>query len=333
MTQQNDNDIRAILVKGFPEAQTELAQLPAIAANAEHVVIDSDYSALNYKDMLAVTGKGKIMRSYPMVAGIDVAGRVREDTAGYQVGDAVFCAGSGMGENFDGGLSEQVALPLDAVVRLPAAWTAKHAMLLGTAGLSAALAIYKLQQAGVTPDMGKIVVTGATGGVGLWAIRMLAHLGYESVAVSRDPSQSEADLKAAGATELLSVDDLVADYRPLAKAKYAGGIDQLGGEPLAALLSQIDLHGAVASIGLAASHKLEMTVMPFILRGVSLIGINSPSITPTMRQTVWDWTADNFDAAFIESMPHSEVALDEVISVCEDWSNRGFGRVVVRISD
>lgn len=324
--------MRAIQVHGFPDPETTLQEVSCLAAEKGQVSVDVQWSSLNYKDMLAITGRGKIMRDYPLIAGIDCAGTVTQHSGDFAVGARVVCVGAGLGETHNGGLAEKAALPQAGVVRLPTGWDGKMAMLCGTAGFSAALAVRRLQQHGLTPESGEIAVTGANGGVGLWAVKLLAYLGYDVVAVVRELECSENLLLSVGAARLLNSAELVANQKPLCKAQFAGAIDNVGGECLSALLAQIQPHGAVASIGNAGSVTLNTTVMPFILRGVALYGISSSNCLPVQRQQTWDWLGQ-FDADFVFAQPYHVLHLDEVIAACQEWANRPLGRYIVNCQE
>lgn len=323
--------MKAVVVQGYPEAKSALIDVPKRSLGNHSLCLKMLYSSINYKDMLAVTGRGKIMRHFPLIAGIDVCGQViASNSARFSRKEEVLVCGAGLGEQFDGGFAEEVMVPADAAIKLPDGWTAKEGMLLGTAGFSAALAIIRLREANIMPEMGEIVVTGATGGVGLWAVKMLSYLGYDVVAVSRKIEHEASLLYHMGAQRLMTLPELEIGYASLGKARFIGGIDQLGGRSLAALLAQTQIHGAVAVTGMAQSLDLNMTVMPFILRGVSLLGITSSNCQPEERKMVWKWLATHFDTDFLNTMPYTEVFLDEVIPTCMHWEKRFSGRVIIK---
>lgn len=322
--------MQAIRVHGFPQADSQLTNIDQPHAAEGEVLIKVAYSSINYKDMLAVTGGGKIMRDFPMTAGIDAAGVVVQDSDAYHAGDAVLVTGCGLGEAHDGGFAEYICVPQDWVIRLPEGWQSKTAMLLGTAGFSAAMAVDTLIAHGIKAEDGAIAVTGASGGVGLWAVKLLARLGYDVCAFTRNPEAHQDVLKAAGASEVGDVASLSEMPRALDKMRFAGAIDQLGGNVLANLLAQTHAFGCVASIGMAYSPKLEMTVMPLILRGVSLVGISSSHCPRPRRERAWALVAKTFSAADIARLPHEEIGLDAVIDCCQQWSERRLGRVLVQ---
>lgn len=251
------------------------------------VVIKSHYSSVNYKDALAATGTGKVIRRFPCVGGVDVAGVVETSTdSRYEPGDEVLVTGYGMGVDHDGGFAERVRVPADWVVPLPPGLTLFDAMALGTAGFTAALSLHRLEQNELRPDNGKVIVTGATGGVASLAIQMLAQSGYTVVALTGKDSEHEY-LKSLGAAEILSRNDLVMGTRPLEKAQWAAALDAVGGETLAWLTRSMQQNGVIASFGNAGGIALHATVMPFILRGVRLIGIDSAATAMPLRREIW----------------------------------------------
>lgn len=256
--------------------------------NEGDVTIRVTHSTINYKDALAATGKGKILRRYPLIGGIDLAGVVEESLAtNFKKGDRVLVNGCGLSETRDGGYAEYAKVNKDSIILIPNNMSAYQAMQLGTAGYTAALAIHQMEQNGQTPANGPILVTGATGGVGSVAINMLSSKGYEVVALTGKTDKLEY-LKNIGANQVLMRDDLDYGKRPLEKAVWGGAIDNLGGESLAWLMRTMQYGGNIACIGLAASHKLEATVMPLILRAVNLLGINSVDTPRELRMQVWE---------------------------------------------
>ena len=259
------------------------------ALDPGEVVVRTKYSTINYKDALSHNGTGRIMRKYPTVAGIDMAGTVESSTdARWKRGDKVIVHGYDLGVAHDGGYSERVRVPADWVVRRPESMTAFDAMTLGTAGFTAALAIHLMQHNGLAPEKGPVAVTGATGGVGSVAVEILAKLGYEVQAITGKPEESKY-LKSIGAREIVDRRGLdLAKVRPLDKATWAGAVDNLGGDVLAWLLSTSRIGGTVAAVGLAADMKLNTTVAPFILRGVHLLGADSVNAPMSLRQTIWN---------------------------------------------
>ena len=257
--------------------------------DAGEVVIRTKYSTINYKDALSYNGAGKIMRKFPTVAGIDLAGTVESSSdPRFKRGDKVIVTGYDLGVAHDGGYAEYARVPADWVVRRPESMTAFDAMTLGTAGYTAALAIHLLQHNGLMPDAGPIAVTGATGGVGSVAIDILSKLGYRVVAITGKARESDY-LRAIGAADVLLRSSLdFSKIRPLEKSTWAGAIDNLGGDMLAWLLATSQVAGRVAAVGLAADMKLNTTVAPFILRGVHLLGTDSANTPMALRQTLWN---------------------------------------------
>ncbi|MBI2380596.1 MAG: YhdH/YhfP family quinone oxidoreductase [Gammaproteobacteria bacterium] len=295
-----------------------------------NVVIRAEYSGINYKDALAVTGRGKILRRFPLNAGIDVAGTVESsDDPRYRVGDAVLVNGMGLGENHDGGFAQTVRVPGDWIVPLSAGLSSLDAMTLGTAGFTAALAVQRMEVNGQVPAMGPIAVTGASGGVGSVAVALLAKLGYEVIAVSGRPEHGEY-LRALGAARVLTPEQLELGGRPLESVKFGGVVDNVGGSLLAGLLRHVQLWGNVASIGMAGGHGYEASVFPHILRGVSLLGISSANCPMPLRTAVWqrlgaDWKLDGLAA-----LRQRVLGLDEIIAACPALLDRqSHGRLVV----
>jgi putative YhdH/YhfP family quinone oxidoreductase len=253
------------------------------------VVVKTKYSTINFKDALSHNGAGRIMRKYPTVAGIDMAGTVETSSdPRWKRGDKVIVHGYDMGVAHDGGYAEHVRVPADWVVRRPESMTAFDAMTLGTAGYTAALAVHLMQHNGLAPDKGPVAVTGATGGVGSVAIEVLAKLGYEVHAITGKPEEARY-LKGIGAKEIVDRRGIdLAKIRPLDKSTWAGVVDNLGGDLLAWLLSTSRIGGTVAAVGLAADMKLNTTVAPFILRGVCLLGADSANTPMALRQKIWN---------------------------------------------
>ena len=253
------------------------------------VVIKTKYSTINYKDALSYGGAGRIMRKFPTVAGIDMAGTVESSNdPRWKRGDKVIVTGYDLGVSHDGGYSEYVRVPADWVVRRPESMTAFDAMTLGTAGFTAALAIHLMQHNGLAPENGPVAITGATGGVGSVAIEILAKEGYNVVAITGKAKEAEY-LKGIGASEVLLRQSLdFSRIKPLDKSTWAGAVDNLGGDMLSWLLSTMQVGGTAAAVGLAADMKLHTSVAPFILRGVSLLGVDSVNCPMDLRQTLWN---------------------------------------------
>lgn len=296
------------------------------------VVIRAAYSDVNYKDALAATGSAKIMRRLPMVGGVDVAGHVHSSSdPRFEEGAAVLVAGANMSEDFDGGYAEYVRVPADAVVAMPAGLTPYEAMAVGTAGFTAALAVERMELNGLTPEIGPILVNGATGGVGSYAIDMLAGRGYHVVALTGKPD-AEAYLRGLGAAEVKARGEIEMGRRPLERAQWGGAIDNVGGEQLGWLTRTVQPGGSIASIGLAGGIKLETTVMPFILRGINLLGINSVTISGAVRERAWARVAGDLRPRHLGDIVTREVSLEELPAVFEGYmSGEVTGRTVVRI--
>ena len=295
------------------------------------VVVKAAYSSVNYKDALAGTGTGKILRRFPMVGGIDVAGHVvASSDARFKEGDAVLCTGSGLSETRDGGYSEYVRLEAKWTIPLPAGLSLREAMVLGTAGFTAGLSLLRMEHNGQSPDQGPVVVTGATGGVGMLAIDILTRAGYEAHAISGKPEHA-GFLRGIGAREVFPRDTLANATRPLENARWAGAIDNVGDPALAALTRVIQPYGNIASCGLAGGPGLSTTVMPFIIRGVSLLGIASAGTARGQREQVWERLAGAWKPAHLDAICTRETLLDGLPEVFPAMLAGGsFGRTVVR---
>ncbi len=297
--------------------------------DAGEVLIAAHYSSVNYKDALAGTGTGKIMRRLPMNGGVDVSGVVmRSDDARFAAGDAVIVTGYGMSMEHDGGFAQYVRVPADWVVPLPADLSLFEAMALGTAGFTAALAIHRLEQNELTPASGKVIVTGATGGVSSLGIQMLAQLGYQVVALTGKDSE-HAYLQSLGATEILDRKTLVMGTRPLEKGLWAGALDSVGGATLAWLTRTMLQNGSIASFGNASGVELHTTVLPFILRGVRLLGVDSALTAMPLRRQLWQRLAGDLRPANLTEVIQTR-SLAELPDVFPQLLNQTLtGRVVV----
>lgn len=300
--------------------------------NEGDVTIRVTHSTINYKDALAATGKGKILRRYPLIGGIDLAGVVEESLAtNFKKGDRVLVNGCGLSETRDGGYAEYAKVNKDSIILIPNNMSAYQAMQLGTAGYTAALAINQMEQNGQTPANGPILVTGATGGVGSVAINMLSSKGYEVVALTGKTDKLEY-LKNIGANQVLMRDDLDYGKRPLEKAVWGGAIDNLGGESLAWLMRTMQYGGNIACIGLAASHKLEATVMPLILRAVNLLGINSVDTPRELRMQVWERIGKDLFPKQLDIIAPNMISFDELPLAFDAFiEGTVTGRMVVKI--
>ena len=297
------------------------------------VVVRSAWSGINYKDALAATGKGKIMRRFPMVGGIDVAGAVHASSdARYAEGDPVVITGFGLSEDVDGGYSEYVRASGDWLIPLPEGLSLRDTMAIGTAGFTAALAVDRMELNGQRPDQGPVLVNGATGGVGSFAIDMLSRLGYEVAAFTGKRDRDDY-LRGLGARRILYRDEVEMGTRPLEKAQWAGAVDNVGGGQLAWLTRTMQPGGNIASIGLAGGFKLETTVMPFILRGVNLLGINSVYIARDRRERVWQRLASDLKPRHLDRIVTAEIALSDLPTAFDGYlEGTVTGRAVVRIA-
>jgi len=307
------------------------AMAPADLSDGE-VVVRVGWSGINYKDALAATGRGKILRHFPLNGGIDVAGTVVESSCeDFRPGDRVLANGSGLSETRDGGLAEYVRLPADIVVALPAGLSQREAMGLGTAGFTAAMSLYRMEANGQRPEMGPIVVTGATGGLGAIAIDLLTAAGYEVHAITGKTDRFDW-LEGLGATQCISRHDLHWGQRPLENAIWAGCIDSIGGETLAGLTRVIDQWGNIACCGMAGGQALQTTVFPMILRGVSLLGISSANCPIATRRMLWERLGGEWKPPHLDDIIRREVGLDGMQPVFEELLAGGaVGRSVVRI--
>lgn len=297
------------------------------------VVIKTHYSAVNYKDALAATGAGKVIRRFPCVGGIDLSGVVESSSdARFKAGDEVLVTGYDMGVAHDGGFAEYARVPADWVVPLPQGLSLFEAMALGTAGFTAALSIHRLEQNELSPDKGRVIVTGATGGVGSLAIQMLSQLGYHVVALTGKDSEHDY-LKGLGANEILPRSGIdLKGPRPLEKAQWAGALDAVGGDTLAWLARTMQQDGAIASFGNAGGVELHTTVFPFILRGVKLLGVDSAATAMPLRQQLWQRMAGELKPLQLARLAHTVpfAKLPEVFPMMLHGETRG--RTVVQIA-
>lgn len=297
--------------------------------NPGEVVIKTAFSSVNFKDALAGTGEGKILRRFPLVGGIDVAGHVVASTdPAFREGDEVLVTGCGLSETRDGGYGEYARLEAKWVIPLPKGLSLRESMILGTAGFTAALALYRMRDNRQTPDLGPLAVTGATGGVGTLAVNIFSRAGYEVHAISGKARHADF-LKSIGAAEVLGRDAL-ATGRPMESARFGGGLDNVGGPMLASLLAQTAPYGNVASAGLAATAELDMTVMPFIIRGVSLVGVASAGTARAIRDDIWRHLADDWKPDRLDAICTRETGLEGLPEVFRTMLSGGsFGRTLV----
>jgi NADPH2:quinone reductase len=319
------NEVDGKIVAGFTTLSVD-------DLSAGNVVVKVSHSTVNYKDALAATGAGKILRRYPLVGGIDLAGTVvSSDDTEYPPGTAVLVNGCGLSETRDGGYAEYARVDSASLVTIPAGMTAAESMQIGTAGYTAALAIHRMEQNGQLPENGPIVVTGATGGVGSIAIDMLSGRGYDVVALTGKADATDY-LRSIGARSVLLRAELDLGKRPMEKALWAGAIDNLGGDYLAWLTRCVDYGGNIASIGLAAGHKLETTVLPFILRAVCLLGINSVDTPHALRHAVWARIGGDLRPQHLDTIGHNSIGFDELPAAFQAYIDGTVtGRTVVAI--
>ena len=295
------------------------------------VTVRVEWSTVNYKDGLAITGKSPVVRRFPMIAGVDFAGTVESSThPKWKPGDQVILNGWGSGETHLGAYAQEARVKGDWLIRRPAGISARDAVAIGTAGYTAMLAVMALERAGLNPSRGPVIVTGAAGGVGSVAVALLAKLGYAVAASTGRPEEAEY-LKGLGASEIINRAELAGPARPLAKERWAGGIDSVGSTTLANVLSMTRYGGAVAACGLAGGMDLPTTVAPFILRGVSLLGIDSVMCPLPLREEAWRRLAADLDRAKITAMAN-EIGLDDVIAAGRRIvEGKVRGRIVVKI--
>ena len=312
--------------------QAKLTQVDPAVLSEGDVTVAVEYSTLNYKDGLAITGKSPVVRRFPMVPGIDFSGQVISSShPAWKVGDAVIHNGWGVGETHTGGLAEQARVKGEWLIARPAAFTARQAMAIGTAGYTAMLCVMALERHGVKPADGEILVTGANGGVGSVAIILLAKLGYRVVASTGRPEAAE-HLKALGAAEVIDRATLSAPGKPLGKERWAGVVDTVGSHTLANACATTRYGGVVTACGLAGGMDLPPSGAPFILRGVTLAGIDSVMAPLALRQEAWARLAQDLDPAKLEAVTE-EIALDQAIARAADlMTGQVAGRLVVKIS-
>jgi len=296
------------------------------------LLVQAAWSSVNYKDALAGTGEGKILRRFPLNGGIDVAGQVVASTdPAFKEGDAVIATGCGLSETRDGGYAQYVRLESSAAIALPTGLDLRESMILGTAGFTAALALFRLLENRQTPELGPLAVTGATGGVGSLAVSIFRRAGFEVHAISGKPEHADF-LRSIGAAQVLGR-DVLATGRPLESVRFGGGLDCVGGPMLASLLAQTAPYGNVATAGLAASAALDTTVMPFILRGVSLLGIGSAGTARDIREEVWRRLAGDWKPVHLERFATREATLETLPEVFRSLlEGRALGRTVVRLA-
>lgn len=323
----------AILINKDDNGQTvEVSQIDEAQLPEGNVSIDVEYSTMNYKDGLAITGSSPVVRKFPMVPGIDLAGVVTDSShADYKAGDKVVLNGWGVGEGHWGGLAQKARLNGDWLVPLPSAFTTRQAMAIGTAGYTAALCVDALVNHGVTPDQGEILVTGATGGVGSVAVSLLAKAGFTVIALTGKTSDADY-LKQLGASDVMDRAEMSEKGRPMQKERWAGVVDTAGSHILANACASTKYGGAVAACGLAQGPDLPSTVMPFILRGVALLGVDSVMAPKAPRMAAWERLARDLDASHLDLIA-KDISLAEAIEVADQLMKGTLrGRVVVDVN-
>ncbi|MGH8052195.1 MAG: YhdH/YhfP family quinone oxidoreductase [Arenimonas sp.] len=329
----NTSNFQAFRIRNDADAgyRSGIEDLSVADLSPGEVIIKVAYSSVNYKDALAGTGQGKILRQFPLNGGIDVAGTVVESSdPEFNPGDEVLCTGCGLSETRDGGYSEYARLESKWTVKLPVGLSLRESMILGTAGFTVALALYRMLQNSQSPELGPIAVTGATGGVGTLAIDLFTRAGFEVHALSGKPIHAEF-LKTIGAKQVLPREAAITS-KPMDSAKFGGALDNVGGSTLTGLLAQTTPYGNVASAGLVASHELPTTVMPFIIRGVSLLGIASAGTARHIRDEIWQKLAHEWKPAHLAAICTREVALEQLPEVFTTMLAGGsFGRTIVKL--
>ncbi|MCB9993210.1 MAG: oxidoreductase [Hyphomicrobiaceae bacterium] len=324
---------RAVLIEKTDQGQSvRLAELEDSDLPEGDVTIDTAYSTLNYKDALALTGSAPIVRQYPMVPGVDLVGTVaRSDNIAFGPGDQVILNGWGVGEKHWGGLAQKARLRSDWLIRLPEGISPIHAMACGTAGYTAALCVMALERNGVRPGDGPVLVTGATGGVGLFSIALLKAAGHEVIASTGKPAEAD-HLRMLGAAEIIDRHELSAPGRPLGKERWAAAVDAVGGQTLANVCAQTKYQGTVAACGMAESLDFPGSVAPFILRGVTLAGVDSVMRPIADREAAWARLARDLDWSVIDPMIET-IGLDEVEAAAKKQiAGQTAGRVVVDVN-
>lgn len=311
--------------------RTQLKNLELPSLSAGEVLIKSEYSSLNYKDALAITGTGPIFKSLPMIGGIDVAGTVeKSNDPKVKVGDFVVVTGCGLGETHNGGYGQYVIENATNVVLRPSHLSSRESMIYGTAGFTAALCLERMIHNGQTPEMGPILVTGASGGVGQFAVRFFTEAGFQVHAVTGKHALASR-LEQLGAKKVIFTSQLELGSRPLESICYGGIVDNVGGKTLAGLISHVQLWGNVACVGLAESAELHTTVMPMILRGVTLLGISSNNTPWPLRQKIWTRLGGDLKPENLESFVSQTVQLNDLLSAAQDMlARKTYGRTLVQ---
>lgn len=309
----------------------EISHISTEDLPAGDVIVDIHWSTINYKDALAINGKAGVVRQYPMIPGIDFSGIVHHsEDPRFRIGQHVLLTGWGVGENHWGGLASQARVPADYLTPLPEALSLKHAMIIGTAGFTAMLCVNALEDAGITPESGEIIVSGASGGVGSIATQLLSILGYHVVAISGRPENYDY-LQQIGAKNVLPRHDFTNPAKPLDKQRWAGAVDTVGGDVLANILAQTNYNGAVTACGLAGGIALPTTVMPFILRNIRLQGVDSVYHPAAKRQKVWERLTQLLPESFYDQVSR-EITLEETVECAKKLlKNQITGRTLVNL--
>jgi acrylyl-CoA reductase (NADPH) len=335
MTKGASGAFRAIVVRDadpHPVANVEDAETRSL--DAGELLLDVEYSSVNYKDAIALSGRPGVLRSRPMTPGIDAVGTVSVSThESFVEGEHVILTGAGLGERLDGGLAQRVVAPGESAVRLPDGWGPRDAAAVGTAGFTAALAVLALRR-DVAAEAGDVLVTGAAGGVGSFAIALLSRLGYRVTASTGRPDEQASRLRELGAAAIIDRRELAEHSgRPLQTARWSGAVDSVGSATLVGVLAQTGYGGVVAACGLAGGADLPGTVMPFILRAVSLVGINSVEATSARRREAWELIAAELDREVVDAIAPRTVALAEAIPLASEvLAGSVAGRVVVDVN-
>lgn len=329
---QEDSFKAMVLTQADEETRHEVKNLTLEDLPEGNVLVGIKYSSLNFKDAMAVTGAGPIVRSWPMVPGIDLAGTVEEsDSPDYKPGDEVVLTGWGIGEEHWGGYAQKQRVDSEWLVPLPEGLDAKGAMVLGTAGFTAMLCVLRLEEAGIGPDSGSVLVTGASGGVGSVAVSVLSALGYEVAALTSSEEEETQDyLRSLGASEVVGGSEWSEDPNPLEKQRWAGAVDTVGSSVLARTLAETHYGGVVAACGMAAGTGLKTTVMPFILRAVSLLGVDSVACPKPQRKRAWERLAQDLPEDALGKITQDDTSLEEVPRYAKELlENEVRGRIVV----
>jgi len=311
--------------------QAGIEQLDLDALPTEGVLVHTQYSSINYKDALAGTGRGKILRRSPLIGGIDSCGEVaRSDDPRFKEGDQVLVTGCGLSEIYNGGYAEWLHAPPESVIPLPPQLTSLDAMTIGTAGFTAALALHRMEQNGQTPDLGPLLITGASGGVGNLAVDLFSHQGY-SVSAATGKADQHDYLKSLGAAEVIARSALSLGQQALEKGVWGGAVDTVGGDTLAGITRTLRPWGSVASIGMAAGIELNTTVMPFIIRGASILGISSANCPYELRKTIWQRLATDLKPQHLDRIINRIISLNELSEAFEAMiDGKTTGRTVVK---